>query len=76
MREETKSERIDEIQWVTENGRQTHSSDVRKKRNDLEKQRTETPNARRTKNDRQSKQSRRELTKYSGRAIDNKTAKT
>ena len=54
-REETKSERIDEIQWETERGRQTHSSDVRKKRNDLGKERTETSDARKTKNDSQSK---------------------
>src|SRR6218665_1807992 len=57
-RQEARSERIDEIQWGNYSDRQIHSSDVRRGNNDRERQSKERSDVGKTKNDRNSKQSR------------------
>src|SRR6218665_2483703 len=58
QRKQTRTERIDEIQWENYSVRQIYSSDVRRGGNDRERQSKERTDVGKTKNDRNSKQSR------------------
>ena len=73
LRKESRSERIDEIEWETERG---SIQQCRKKGKERFRKTKETSSTRKTKNDRESKRSRGELTKYSGRTKGNKAAVT
>jgi len=58
VRKESRSERIDEIEWETERG---NTQQWRKKGKERFRKTKETSSTRKTKNDRESKRSRREL---------------